>query len=701
MAFLGQEEQIREFQDRFRYIYVVVFLGMAFLISRMVYLQILMGDKMRQVSEENRIKRVKVTAPRGMIFDRNHKLLIDNRPAFDLEIIPQYLRESKQSKPVIERLAKLVKMPEAAINDVLNKNRGQPPFLPVKIKTDLTREEVARIETWKIDMPGVEVREEIRRTNIYGEVASHLLGYIGEINPTELPQFNKDGPGSANTAASGIAFLRYKLGDNVGKFGLEQKMEEVLRGVDGEEIKEVDALGRVKLEKKSRVLTSTPDKPAVPGKNLILTIDQDLQVAANKAFGDNIGSVVAIDPKTGQILAMLSRPSFDPTEFSRGIPAALWAKLLKNENHPLRDKTIQDHYPPGSTFKIVTAIAGLEEGVIDEHTHFACSGSIRVGNRVAHCWKKGGHGNIDVRRAITESCDVFFYKTAQRLKSVDDIAKWAFKLGLGKKTGITLPREVPGLMPTEAWKMKALKQAWNGGETVYVAIGQSFDLVTTLQLANLYAGLGNGGVIYRPYLVKDVESFEGEVLKTFPPDPLDQHTLKPKTVELVKEGLWGVVNTPHGTAYSMRLPGMDFVGKTGTAQVIRISQEKIYAKCENMRFRDRHHGIFAGFAPLNDPRIAVGVIVEHGCHGGTAAAPVARAIIKTYLEKLNPELYGEKAIAERVKAQGKNPSVPMSAAKASGVDEEDVLGGETIETQLPDDNSPPPAPPGRGDVSPD
>ncbi len=676
MAFLGQEEQIREFQDRFRYLYAIAFIGLGLLLSRMVYLQVLMGDKMRDFSEKNRIRRVKVAAPRGMIFDRNRKLLVDNRPAFDLEVIPQYLRESKQSKQVIALLARLVKMKESEIEDSLRKKASQPSFMPVKIKSDLSREEVALIESWKISMPGVEIREEIRRTNVYGEVASHMLGYISEVNATELPTLNKDGP-------------KYAEGDSIGKFGLEQRMEPVLRGVDGEDIKEVDALGRARLEQnKGRVLAEEANKAAIPGKNLVLTIDQDLQTAANEAFGEKIGSVVAIDPNNGQILAMLSRPSFDPTQFSRGIPTALWNKLLNNENHPLRDKTIQDHYPPGSTFKLLTAIAGLEEGVIDANTRITCTGSIKVGNRPAHCWKKGGHGSVNVTQAIQHSCDVFFYRVAQKLKSIDDLAKWAHHMGLGKKTGVTLPRETSGLIPTEAWKEKTFKQPWNPGETVYAAIGQGYVLATAIQLANFYAAMSNGGTLYRPYLVKQVESVDGQVLQEFQPEALDKTQLNPKTVDLVKQGMWNVVNQPGGTAYALRLPGMDFAGKTGTAQVIRISSEKIYAKCENMRFRDRHHGLFVGFAPLNDPKIAVAVVAEHACHG-TNAAPVARAVIKKYLEKIDPDHFGEKAIAERLKAQGKNPTAPMPAP---GGDDEDQASDDDSGV-LPEENAaPPPAP---------
>lgn len=601
---------------------------------------------MRQYSEDNRIKRVKIASPRGMIFDRNRHLLIDNRPDFDLEIIPQYLRESRQEKQAIDRLSKILKVKDQEIYDILNKAKGQPSFMPVKIKTDLTRDEVAQVEVRKLDMPGVEVREEIKRTNIYGEMAAHLLGYIGEVNSSELPILNKQ-------------TIRYRLGDNIGRFGLEQRWEEFLRGVDGEEIKEVDALGRVKLDrKKSRVLQTAPDRDATPGKNLILTIDQDLQKAAVDAFGDKIGSMVAIDPRSGEILAMISRPSFDPTTFSRGIPLKIWNKLLENENHPLRDKTIQDHYMPGSTFKIVTAIAALQEGVIDENTKFHCPGKIKIGNRVYHCWAKHGHGEVNLVRAITQSCDVFFYRVALKMKSVDDIAKWATVLGLGRKTGINLAGEVSGLIPTEDWKKKRFNQAWNAGETASVAIGQSFVLTTVLQLANLYSALGNGGTLFRPYIVKEIESSDGKPIKQFHPEILSQVHLAPKTVELIKQGLWGVVNTPFGTAFSQRLNGIDFVGKTGTSQVIRLSADKMYNRCESAKFRDRHHAVFVGFAPLKNPVIAVAVLGEHACHGGSGAGPVARAVIKKYLEKYYPDQYGEKAMGARSKSHTETSASP-------------------------------------------
>lgn len=502
---------------------------------------------------------------------------------------------------------------------------------------------------------------EIKRTNLFGDIASHMLGYIGELNATELPVYQRN------------SSRRYKLGDSIGKFGLEQKMEETLRGDDGEEWVEVDALGRRKLQKyRGRFIAENQGKPAVPGRNLTLTIDQDLQMIAAEAFGDKVGSLVAIDPNTGEILAMVSRPSFDPTEFSRGIPAKLWQKLLENENKPLRDKTIMDHYSPGSVFKTITAIAGLQEKVIDEKTKIKCSGSLRLGNRQYHCWKKEGHGDVDVVDALTKSCDVFFYRVAQKLRSVDDIASWAQHLGLGKKTDIQLPRETSGLIPTESWKKKRFGQEWTAGETLSVAIGQSYVLVTALQLANTYASIANGGTFFRPFLIKKISSADGSTLQEFAPEILDQTRLSQKTYELVQKGLWGVVNHPNGTAFAQRLPGMDFVGKTGTVQVISLAANKIYQKCENMKFKQRHHGIFAGFAPIQAPKIAVAVIAEHSCHGSSGAAPIAKAVVKAFLEKYYPDDFGPKALASKgVMKKIELPRLPLRTEES-----EDLVPGE-------------------------
>jgi len=662
VSFLGQDEQIREYQFRFRYLYGALFIAVALLFARLWYLQILNGDKFRLYSEENRIKKVKITSPRGMVFDRNKKLLVDNRPAFDLEITPQELFADKEWRKTVDSLSRMVHMKPEELEEMLTKTKNQPSFLPVKVKQDLTPEEVAVVEAHKLDLPGVNVQMEIKRTNLYGDLAAHLMGYIGEVNPLELPKLNKN-------LATGIT--PYKMGDVTGKFGLEARQEQILRGIDGEEYIEVDALGRRKRQTKGITSGLTP-KASMPGKNLILTIDQDLQIAAlealKKLYGDKqIGSVIALSPKTGEILAMLSRPSFDPTLFARGVSSKLWNELLNNEFRPLRDKTLQDHYSPGSTFKLITAIAGLEEKLVDENTTVHCPGSYRLGNRSYGCWKKKGHGTVNIHKAIKESCDVFFYKLGQRL-GIDTIAKYSMMFGLGKRTGVNLAHEETGLIPTEAWKQRRFGQEWIAGETLSCAIGQSYMLTTPLQLANAYAAMGNGGFLWKPYIVKYVESPDGRILKEFQPEPLGRAMISKNTMEIIRSGLRAVVEEPGGTTYGMRIPGIDAAGKTGSAQVVRLSNEKFRGRCEAMPFGQRDNGLFAAFAPPDDPQIAVAVVAEHACHGASGAAPIALAVIKAYLQKYMPEKYSDEAIKVRLK----KGVVAKSVAKPKDEDEEEV-----------------------------
>lgn len=643
MAFLGQEEQLREFQERFRFLYVTVGIAVVVLISRLVYLQIFSGAEMRQISEENRIKRVTIQAPRGMIYDRNRTLLVDNRPSFNLEVIPQYINESKRADEVLARLSKIIDMPVEAIQKRIKTIGGkQATFLPIPIKEGLTRDEVAKVESWKTEMPGVYVQMEIQRTSLYGDVAAHLLGYIGQVSEEELPKVRKQEPD------------RYQLGDFIGKAGIERVFEKDLRGDNGQELVEVDALGRrVRSARGREILGKGFEEEAVPGNNLVLTIDQDLQVAAAKAFGDKAGGLVAIDPWSGEILSMISRPGYDPTLFSPRIPDNLWNQLRNDINLPLRDKTNQDWYPPGSVFKVVTAFAAFEEGLLKPGMTFSCSGKIHVGNRDFHCHKRGGHGEVDVIKALEQSCDIFFYKLAQRFQSVDQIAKWAYRLGLGQKTGVNLPHEVPGLIATEEWKRKRFNEAWNPGETLSVAIGQGATNATVIQMANLMATIANGGTVYKPHFLKTVETSEGAKIREFGAEVVSKIDIDPKFMKVLQEGLFRVVNGSHGTAASQKVLGLPFSGKTGTSQVVRLSADKVYQKCENMKYQYRHHGWFAGYAPSDNPVIAVAALVEHGCHGSTAATPVVREVMMAYLKKYYPQIY-EKA--------GKNISVvPMGA----------------------------------------
>jgi len=609
----------------------------AILFMRLWYLQILRGDEFKQSAEENRLKKIKIEAPRGMVFDRDRNILLDNHPTFNVAITPQYFRAaSPESRDAtIDKLSRIIKMPVKTINDVLAKNRNQPSFQQVVIKRNLSMDEVSLIEMEKLSLIGVEVATGIRRTNVHGEIGSHLLGYISEVDADELPRVNKN------------AKRPYNQGDSIGKSGLEMQWENVLRGVDGVEFVEVDAFGRKKLiNDRSGVqsIYEIPPKPAEPGKNIVLTIDEDLQDAAAESFikDNKTGSVVALDPNNGEVLAMLSWPSFDPAEFSVGIRPEYYKQLITNEDKPLRDKTILDHYQPGSTFKMISAIAGLEEGLITESTVVNAGYTFKFGSHVFHDWKIGGHGPTDVVKSLYRSVDVFYYKLGARM-DIDALARWAHALGLGQRTGIQLPGEVPGIVPDVAWKKRTQNAEWYPGETLSVIIGQGALTATPIQLANMIATVANGGTVYRPRLLKYVEGQDGSMLDKSDPEVLNQVTIKPENLRVVRKGLMEVLANEHGTAHSAFIPGIEAAGKTGTAQVVKYTADTINKDCFHMERRYRNNGLFVAYAPIDDPKIAVAVVLEHGCHG-TAAAPIAMAVIKKYLQKLDPQKYSEEAL---------------------------------------------------------
>jgi penicillin-binding protein 2 len=410
-----------------------------------------------------------------------------------------------------------------------------------------------------------------------------------------------------------------KGGDFIGKFGIEKAYETLLRGKRGGRQVEVNATGQI-----VRVLESVH---AQPGENVYLTIDQQLQKATEDLLRNKAAAAVAIDPGNGEVLAMASSPSFDPNLFVTGMTRDQWHAIISNPYRTLENKAIQAEYPPASTYKLITAIAGLEEGVIDENSTHFCPGFYKYGNRVFRCWKRGGHGKVDVIQALKVSCDVFFYQVGEAL-GVDRLAWYAKAAGLGDITGVHLDRESRGLIPTADWKRKRFGVPWMGGETLSVAIGQGYNLTTPLQMANLTGAVGKGGVRYKPQLVKKRVTAENQVTFEYQPQIAGRIPIKTSTLALVKSGLWQVVNESRGTAYRSRLKGVDLSGKTGTAQVVGRKSES-YNEIPDDMFKD--HAWFVAYAPSDDPQIAVAVIVEHGEHGSSAAAPVAREIIRTYL----------------------------------------------------------------------
>lgn len=632
----GEEQIVKNHGRRVDLIGNIFLLCFLLILARLWYLQLYKGNLFLRHSLENQLRKEVVKAPRGMIFSRDNQLLVNNVPRLDLVIVPQYF---KHREAVFKKLSGIMHLSVESLMRRYKKGGGQERFRAITIKKNLSPEEVARIETESFDLPGVQVRTFISREYSDKEVGSHVLGYISEISKQQLPKYRKRD------------HVNYKLGDFIGQDGIEQEFDGKLRGVDGYEFMEVDALGRMKRHlSDSDLFKGINNIDSEPGKNIRLTLDRDLQLEAYKALEGKEGSAVAVDVRTGEVLAMVSRPAYDPTKFSEGLTAKYWNSLINNPKRPMRNRSIQEHYSPGSTFKLFTALTALEEGLIDDKTQVMCPPTFRLGRRRYHDWKRSGFGLTDVYKSIKRSVDVYYYKIGAKL-DIDTLAHYAKLFGFSSKTGIDLPREISGLIPTKEWKLKKNGVEWQQGETISCVIGQSYVLVTPLQLALAYAAIANKGTLYRPMIIKDIFNNDGEIIKRYTPEVRHKITeVSEKTFNILHKGLYKAVNEPHGTAYWFRGRGIEMAGKTGTSQVIGMNSKRLFAKCEEHPYNERHHGIFAAFAPAYNPRIAVAVVVEHGCHGSTAAAPVARDIITKYMKKYYPEEYKKNLKAEKEKA---------------------------------------------------
>lgn len=591
------------FNQRLVGVLVVVLAAFAVLGVRLIYLQIFEGRELRRLSEINSIRLQDIDAPRGMIYDRNGTTLVDNRPSFEAYIIP---KDAQPLDQTLERLAALLDEPADDLRGTIQSRKKSGGYTPVLLREDIGRDTMAAIEVHKYELPGVVVRVSPKRHYIYGDHASHLLGYMGEISQDELRC---------------TPYEDCKGGDYIGKFGIEKAYEASLRGVRGGRQVEVNATGQV-----VRVLDTVA---AEPGRNIYLTIDDPLQKATEALLQDRAGAAVAVEPDTGRILAMASNPSFDPNLFVTGMTRDQWNELISNPFRPLENKATQAEYPPASTYKIVTAIAGLEEKVIDADTQFYCPGFYRYGNRVYRCWKRSGHGDVNLVKALAQSCDVYFYQVGEAV-GVDRLARYAKAFGLGDPTGVALDREAAGLIPTQNWKLKRFKVPWQGGETLSIAIGQGFNLVTPLQMASLAATVGNGGKRFKPYVIEKIQTADGEIVEKNGPAEIGVVDMRPETLSLVRQALKDVVNDPKGTAYRSRIDGLPFSGKTGTAQVVSMPKGGELSP-EEMELLPKDHAWFISYAPSESPTIAIAVIIEHGEHGSSAAAPVASAMIKAYL----------------------------------------------------------------------
>jgi penicillin-binding protein 2 len=598
-------QRMEDFEGRYRYF--VAFAAIAFfaILISLWYFQVIRGSDFRQMSTNNCIRIRENPAARGMILDRKGQPLAHNRPSFEVYLVPEDLKENPE---VLVKVGQMLNMNQKEIQERLQTQKKRTPFKPVKIKSDIEWNELARLETNRVHLPGLFVDVRPRRAYHYGSLASHLIGYLGEVDENELKQ-SKGSP--------------YRMGSMIGKYGVEYQWETYLRGVDGGRQIEVDALGR-----EIKHLRSVE---SFPGNNLILTIDSDLQKVAEEAFQEKTGALIAMDPKSGRILAMVSKPSFDPDVFARNISPEEWKSLIENPFSPLQNKGIQGQYPPGSVFKIITAIAGLETGAITPNTPLTCRGIYPYGNRDFRCWRPEGHGTISLRRAIVESCDIFFYQVGLKV-GVDAIAHYAQEFGLGNSTKIALPHEKSGIVPSTSWKKRRLGAPWYSGETLSLSVGQGYINTTPLQLLVLISAVANGGKLYLPQVVERVEDIYGNVMREYPVTEMGRVDISEKTLQIIREALMGAVNDPHGTGWACVLKNAKAAGKTGTAQVIKMAADFKKGDMEKMPLKLRDHAWFVAYAPFEDPAISVVVLVEHGGYGGAAAAPIAKRVIEKYLD---------------------------------------------------------------------
>jgi len=581
------------------YLVIVMFVALAMVFW---YFQVVQYEKFREVAENNHQRTLGLRAPRGVMFDRHGKILVENRDSFVISVVREHSRDMDRT---IRLLAQVVGLDEASVREVVRRHRGQPGYQPIPIVEDATLAQVAAVTAHRLDteLPEVVVERVPTRRYPTDAMAAHLFGYVGEVTEGQL---TREG---------------YRSGDVVGQAGFEKVYNKLLMGVDGARRVVVNSLGRE--------IRTIDEVPPSEGRRVQLTIDYDVQRATEegfKGFG-YAGAAVVLDPRTGELLSYVSLPAYDPNTFAAGIDRATWSALNTDALKPLQDRAIQGRYSPGSTFKMAVAAAALEEGIITPDFTVHCTGSADFYGRLFHCWKLGGHGTMDLRHAIEQSCDVYFY-TIGKMVGVDKINKWATALGLGVKSGIDLPNEVTGLVPSTEWKRTKLHENWYPGETISVAIGQGQVSVTPVSMAVYMAALANGGRRVTPHLVKAVD--EGNGWKSVAtPESAGTAPFKPETMAAIHDGLWMVVNAA-GTGGRARMVGYDVSGKTGTAQVISLEGAKALKGRTDLDLRD--NGWFVFFAPRDNPEIAGVVFTEHGEHG-TNAALISRHILETYFAK--------------------------------------------------------------------
>ncbi|MBF0287524.1 MAG: penicillin-binding protein 2 [SAR324 cluster bacterium] len=603
-----EPEELRLFRNRSIIIGIVIAFIFSLLASRLWYLQVLNGEKYVEISRGNRIRLIPQAAPRGVVYDRNGIALADNRPAYQLQLIRE---DTSDIETTLRNLSTALGIPYAALLKKLEDHRFQAPFKPIILAEDLDYKKAAIIETYQEDFPGISIVIESRRFYPHNKIASHMLGYVGIRSEEQEKALPKN---------------KWSSGRVVGQASIELIHNDTLIGTDGGKQIEVDSAGR-----ELRIL-SKPVHP-ISGNDIYLTIDTRMQRFIHSTMKGKSGAVVVMKPKTGEILGMGSYPSFNPNLFASGISRKNWKRLINNPEHPLENKAIQGIYPPGSTFKLVTAYAGLAEKIIDENTTFFCNGYYHLKGRQTpyKCWswKLGGHGNVDLRKAIQHSCNVFFYHVAVEL-GIDALHSYANQFGFGQRTEIALLNEKPGLMPSEEWKQKNLGERWYTGETPPVAIGQGFVTATPLQVINFINIIANDGKFTPPRIIMS------ESLPTFKSLGLTSDYLK-----LIREGMIAAVNDERGTARIIRSKTVTFAGKTGTAQVVGHKTTKNWDDEKKDQKEFQNHAWFVAFGPAEDPEISVVVLVEHGGGGSKAAGPIAKKILHYYMGNFDNPTHAE------------------------------------------------------------
>lgn len=599
---LDHESSARREAWRRRVLVLATVAGIAFvgLLGQLWYLQVLEGGKLQEMSERNRIRVRPVAAPRGILFDRNGLALVDNRPAFTLSLIP---REIDDRDTVVARLSVLLKIPMRELEEALER---VPPdsFRPVRVRRGLTLDEVTKIEERKLELPGVVVEVEPQRVYPTSTFAAHLLGYVREVSDDQMKQG------------------RYRRGDMIGQSGLERLLDEHLRGRDGGERIEVDALGRpVQVMRREE-----PD----PGAQVVTTVDRRIQEAAERAMAGRSGAVIVMDPRNGDVLAMTSSPAFELDRLTGNLDKDEWLKVIRDPLTPLMNRALQSQYAPGSVFKVVVAAAGLQEGTLTPMDRTYCNGEFHLGQWTFKDWKEGGHGHVDTRTALIHSCNIFFYQAGLKVGPAA-IARYAEAFGLGSPSGIDLGGEKAGLVPFLNGRRRIDGRKWQAGDTVNMSIGQGQVLVTPMQVARMMSAVANGGVLWRPRLVQRVERVDGSLAYSSSSKMTGRVDLSPIVWAFLRQALSGVVNEG-GTGGAARIPGIDVAGKTGTAQSV--------SKSDSAKGQD--HAWFASFAPAQDPEVVVVVLVERGGKGGQVAAPIARQIYQAiFLEKVAMIQIGE------------------------------------------------------------